>query len=301
MPVFIRYLQKKQIGQFVREEGPGTHLSKQGTPTMGGLVFIIIPSLLAIVVGFFQGFQYELFWMLYMIFTFSFIGFLDDYKKTKKKSSYGLKAREDILLQMLFSSPFILYLHSAKQIPVSLWIFFPFALFLILAITNSINLTDGMDGLLSGITLIMLLFFVGISYIGIRNIVNPYLFLFFGSILAFLLFNTFPAQLFMGNVGSFCIGGLIAYLVLSTQTYWFFPILGGILVAEALSDIIQVSYFKWTRKKTGTGKRVFKMAPIHHHFELYGIPEPMLVVRFWIFQAVLTVISLLLYYKYPLR
>ena len=301
MPVLIRFLQKKQIGQFVREEGPTSHLSKQGTPTMGGFGFILVPSFLAILFSWFHAFQHDLFWLLYMIFTFSLIGFLDDYRKTMKKSSYGLKAREDIMLQVLFSTPFILFIHSSKQIPLSLWIFFPFALFVILAITNSINLTDGMDGLLSGITLLILLFFIFASFIGIKNGINPYFLLFFGSILAFLIYNTYPAKVFMGNTGSFCIGGLIAYLVLTTSTYWFLPIFGGILVAEALSDIIQVGYFKYSRKKTGHGKRIFKMAPIHHHFELSGIPESKLVVHFWIFQAVLTVISLLLYYKYPLR
>jgi phospho-N-acetylmuramoyl-pentapeptide-transferase len=301
MPKFIRLLQKKQIGQYVREEGPASHLSKQGTPTMGGLVFILVPSLLSIAFAWYNSLRYDLFWILYMVLSFSIIGFLDDYRKTSKKSSYGLKAREDLFLQIIFSIPFIWHIYVARTITAPIWIFFPFALFLILAITNSVNLTDGMDGLLSGITLLILFFYIAVSIIGIKNPVNPYLLLFFGSILAFLFFNFYPARVFMGNVGSFCIGGLLAYLALSTGTEWFVPILGGILVAEAMSDIIQVSYFKYTRKKTGTGKRIFKMAPIHHHFELSGIPEPTLVVRFWIFQLVLTVISLLLYYKYPLR
>jgi phospho-N-acetylmuramoyl-pentapeptide-transferase len=300
MPPFIRILQRKQIGQYVREEGPGTHLTKQGTPTMGGLIFILVPSLLSIAFVWYHSFQYDLFWLLYMILCFSLIGFLDDYRKTSKKSSYGLKAREDLFLQIIFSIPFIWHVYSIRAITITPWIYFPFALFLILAITNSVNLTDGMDGLLSGITLLILLFYIAISMIGIKNPVNPSLLLFFGSILAFLFFNVFPARIFMGNVGSFCIGGLMAYLALTTGTEWFIPILGGILVVEAMSDIIQVSYFKYSRKKTGIGKRIFKMAPIHHHFELLGVPEPSLVIRFWIFQLVLTVISLLLYYKYPI-
>jgi phospho-N-acetylmuramoyl-pentapeptide-transferase len=300
MPWFIKILQKKQIGQFVREEGPNSHLSKQGTPTMGGLIFILIPSLLSILFAWYHSFQYDVFWLLYMILSFSFIGFLDDYRKTTKRSSYGLKAREDLLLQMIFSIPFIFHVYSIRIISMPLWAFLPFALFFILAITNSINLTDGMDGLLGGITLFILFFFIALTFIGTKNVVNPSLLLFFGAILAFLVFNVFPAKIFMGNVGSFCIGGLIAYLALTTGTEWYIPILGGIFVGEALSDIIQVSYFKYSRKKTGSGKRIFKMAPIHHHFELLGIPEPTLVIRFWIFQLVLTVISLLLYYKYPL-
>jgi phospho-N-acetylmuramoyl-pentapeptide-transferase len=300
MPWFIKILQKKQIGQFVREEGPNSHLSKQGTPTMGGLIFILIPSLLSILFAWYHSFQYDVFWLLYMILSFSFIGFLDDYRKTTKRSSYGLKAREDLLLQMIFSIPFIFHVYSIRIISMPLWAFLPFALFFILAINNSINLTDGMDGLLGGITLFILFFFIALTFIGTKNVVNPSLLLFFGAILAFLVFNVFPAKIFMGNVGSFCIGGLIAYLALTTGTEWYIPILGGIFVGEALSDIIQVSYFKYSRKKTGSGKRIFKMAPIHHHFELLGIPEPTLVIRFWIFQLVLTVISLLLYYKYPL-
>jgi phospho-N-acetylmuramoyl-pentapeptide-transferase len=300
MPAFIRLLQQKQIGQYVREEGPGSHLTKQGTPTMGGLIFIIVPSLLSIAFAWYHSFQYDLFWLLYMILCFSSIGFLDDYRKTRKKSSYGLKAREDLFLQIVFSLPFIWHIFTVRVITISPWIFFPFSLFIILAITNSVNLTDGMDGLLSGITLLILVFYIAISFIGIKNPVNPSLLLFFGSILAFLFFNIYPAKIFMGNVGSFCIGGLIAYLALTSGTEWFIPILGGILVVEALSDIIQVSYFKYSRKKTGIGRRIFKMAPIHHHFELLGVKESSLVVRFWIFQLVLTVISLLLYYKYPI-
>lgn len=300
IPRFINILQKKQIGQFVRDEGPSSHLSKQGTPTMGGLIFIFVPSCLSILFAWYHSFKYDLFWLLYMVFCFSFIGFLDDFRKTAKKSSYGLKAREDLILQIIFSIPFILYVYSIRALTTPLWIFFPFALFIILAITNSVNLTDGLDGLLGGITLFILFFFITLTIIGTKNTVNPSILLFFGAILAFLVYNVFPAKVFMGNVGSFCIGGLIAYFTLTTGTEWFIPILGGILVGEALSDIIQVSYFKYSRKKTGTGKRIFKMAPIHHHFELLGIPEPTIVIRFWIFQLVLTVISLLLYYKYPL-
>jgi phospho-N-acetylmuramoyl-pentapeptide-transferase len=236
-----------------------------------------------------------------MVICFSFIGFLDDYRKTVKKSSYGLKAREDLILQILISIPFVWHIYLLRAISVPIWIFIPFSIFIILAITNSVNLTDGMDGLLSGITLLLFLFYIGISIIGIKYSVNPAILLFFGSILAFLFYNSYPAKVFMGNTGSFCIGGLLSYLALTTGTEWYVPILGGILVAEALSDIIQVSYFKYSRKKTGTGKRIFKMAPIHHHFELSGIPEPTLVIRFWIFQLVLTVVSLVLYYKYPLR
>lgn len=299
IPFMIRWLQKMQIGQFVREEGPNSHLSKQGTPTMGGFIFIGVPLLLSLLFAWIgSSFETELFWLLYMVMSFSFIGFLDDYRKTIKKSSYGLKAREDLILQTLFSIPFIWHIYIVRATSTPLWIFLPFSLFIILAITNSVNLTDGMDGLLSGITLLILLFFVALLYIGIKNSINPFFLFFFGSILAFLFYNVYPAKVFMGNVGSFCIGGLLAYLVLSTKTEWFFPLLGGILVMEVLSDIIQVSYFKYSRKKWGSGKRIFKMAPIHHHFELLGIPEPTLVIRFWIFQVVLTVLTLLLYYKY---
>jgi len=263
---------------------------------MGGLLFVFIPCLFTIFYSFFISFNIDTFWLLYLMITFSLIGFLDDYRKTVKKSSYGLKAREDLFLQILFSIPFILYIHSLQTSHLPLLLFLGFELFIFLAITNSVNLTDGLDGLLTGITILILLFYILGSLLITKRPINPNIFVIEGCLIAFLFFNKYPAKVFMGNIGSFCLGGIIAYLVLTTSTEWFLPLLGFIFVAEALSDIIQVTYFKYTKRKTGIGKRIFKMAPIHHHFELLGIPETTLVVRFWILQAILTVSALLLYY-----
>lgn len=297
LPLEIKWLKRMQIGQFIREEGPATHLTKKGTPTMGGLLFIFLPILFTIIFSVFKGFNKDMFWFLYVIIAFSLIGFLDDYRKTVQKSSYGLKAREDLFLQILFSIPFILYIYSLHPDKMPFFIFFGFELFVILAITNSVNLTDGLDGLLTGITILILLFYILFSYFITKTPINPNILVIEGCLLAFLFFNFYPAKVFMGNVGSFCLGGVIAYFVLITQTEWFLPLLGFIFVAEALSDIIQVSYFRYTKRKTGIGKRIFRMAPLHHHFELMGIPEPTIVIRFWILQTILTVSALLLYYN----
>lgn len=294
IPPLIRVLKMWQLGQIVREEGPASHLSKSGTPTMGGFLFLIMGLGALLVLFLLKKTDPSLFWGSYMIVAYSLVGFLDDFLKKIKKSPYGLRAREDITLQIVLALPFLVYLFHFQSPSLSLWLWLPFKLFLILSITNSVNLTDGLDGLLSGISLLVFGFFywIGISH----PTFNPFLLnVITGSLLAFLYFNFYPAKVFMGNIGSFALGGFMAFLVLWTAIDWLFLVLGGIFFVEAISVILQVSYFKYTRKKTGTGKRIFKMAPIHHHFELLSIPEPTITIRFWLLQTLLTLMSLFLY------
>jgi len=297
VPPLILTLKKWQLGQIIREEGPSSHLSKTGTPTMGGFLFVSMALMAVLICIILNQSDPSLLWGGYMIVAYSLVGFLDDFLKKNKKSPYGLRAREDITLQILLAVPFLLYLLFSRSPSVSPWLWLPFKLFLILAITNSVNLTDGLDGLLTGISLLVFLFFVFLYFIGFTSPpFNPVLlYVLTGTLLAFLYFNFNPAKLFMGNVGSFALGGFIAFLVLWTDIDWLFLILGGIFLAEALSVILQVFYFKYTRKKTGSGKRIFKMAPIHHHFELMQIPEATITVRFWLLQTLLTLISLFIY------
>lgn len=297
IPPLIHSLQKWQLGQIIREEGPSSHLLKTGTPTMGGMIFVAIALLTVCLCILLKRSDPSLLWGGYMIVAYSLVGFLDDFLKKIKKSAYGLKAREDISLQILLAIPFLLYLLYSRSSPVTVWIWLPFKLFLILAITNSVNLTDGLDGLLTGISLLIFAFFIIIGYLfSWQTQLNPILlYVLSGTLLAFLYYNVYPAKVFMGNMGSFALGGFIAFLVLWTDIDWLFLILGGLFFTEAVSVILQVSYFKYTRKKTGSGKRIFKMAPIHHHFELMQIPESTITVRFWLLQTLLTIISLFLY------
>lgn len=291
IPFFLNLLRKVGIGQVVRDEGPEFHIKKSGTPTMGGILFILITLIIFIVFSLIKGFNVKSYLIIYMFLSFSFIGFLDDFIKTIKKSPYGLKARVNIFLQIILSIPFLLIVFKTKSFNFNPIIFFIFDLIVILATTNSVNLTDGLDGLLSGISIPILIFYFIIS----KDLsISAFSITLAGALLGFLFFNFYPAKIFMGNVGSFAIGGVISSLAILTNTELVLLILGGIFVIEALSDIIQVSYFKYTKKKTGVGKRVFLMAPIHHHFELKGYKEPFIVVRFWIIQAILTTVSIII-------
>jgi phospho-N-acetylmuramoyl-pentapeptide-transferase len=292
MPSFIRWMQKKQIGEMVREEGPKTHQGKAGTPTMGGLFLIVAVLVLSITAWiYFQSYSSQGFFLLYLVLAYGSIGFIDDYRKTIRKSAYGLKAREDITLQLILALPFVWFLLSEFSFSYLLVFLALFKLLVILSVSNSVNLSDGLDGLLSGlaIPIFVFYFFYGQAYA--FPWISQFALILIGTLLGFLFYNAHPAKIFMGNVGSFAIGGAIAGMALITHTEWILLILGALFVLEALSVIIQVGYFKYSRKKTGIGKRIFKMAPIHHHFELKGYPEPLIVVRFWLIQIIMTMIA----------
>jgi len=292
MPLCLKFLRSMRIGQIVRSEGPVSHLSKSGTLTMGGVLFVFVTMIVFTSFSAVNGFTSKICLIIYMTLAFSAIGFLDDFLKFFKKSPYGLKARESILMQIILAIPFLIFAMRLKNLGLNLILLGLFDLIVILAITNSVNLTDGLDGLLTGISIPIFIFY----FLILRSEpISNFSLAFAGSLLGFLFFNFYPAKIFMGNTGSFAIGGAISAFVILTNTELLFLILGGIFVIEALSVIIQVFYFKYTKRKYGVGKRIFLMSPLHHHFELQGLPEPLIVVRIWIIQLLFFTLSFILF------
>ena len=313
-PKFIRWFREKQLGQPIRDDGPQSHYEKKGTPTMGGLVVILailISSLL------FLRFDYRLVWIsLVMLIGYAGIGFYDDYIKVRYKNSKGISSRNKFLLQLTIAGVAVSMLYffvpnynSQILIPFTKgykielgYLFIPFATLVIVGTSNGVNLTDGLDGLVTG-PLITTAFTYGVicylagnkelaTYLQLHHIEGcGELSIICASLIAgglgFLWFNSFPAQIFLGDVGSLSLGGIIGFFAVASKHEVLLLISGGVFVVEALSVIIQVASFKLT------GKRVFKMAPLHHHFELKGIPEPKIIVRAWIISILLFVISLL--------
>lgn len=288
----IPFLEKKQFRQFVREEGPRSHLKKTGTPSMGGTAIIsaaMISSLAAAAAA--KVINLEIAGVLAAMVLFGLIGFIDDYEKAIKKNNLGLSPKQKILMQLAFSAAFGAFAMKfsggsmiggseiwipAFDVTFDLGIFYiPFVMFVMIAFSNSVNLTDGLDGLASGITA-MVSFFVLIAGWTFGFISLPIVFgAVSGGCLGFLVFNKNPAKIFMGDTGSMALGGVLAAGALMMKVEFLLAIAGMIYVLEALSVIIQVTYFKKTRK------RIFKMAPLHHHFELCGMSEKKVVAVFW--------------------
>lgn len=294
----INFLRKQQIGESIRLDGPKSHASKVGTPTMGGIMILvptaifctllILPQYLSLIVP------------IGMLLSTGTLGLIDDLLKLKQKKQglpkEGLAGRYKILWQVIAAliATTILYhpqlLDLGKvvlplipyQIALPFWIYIPVAMFIIVGSSNATNLTDGLDGLAGGVGAIS---FASYGVIALRqgNVhLATFCFCMTGGILAFLWYNAYPAQLFMGDTGSLALGATLSTVALMTLQWPLLAIVGIIFVMEALSTMIQTTYFKWTRRRTGTGKRVFKMAPIHHHFELLGWSEVQIVQRFWI-------------------
>lgn len=294
LPISIPLLKKLNFGQYIRDDGPEAHLKKQGTPTMGGIIIIIS---LVIASLFFIGSHPRILPILFATLGFGFIGFLDDYIKVVKKRSLGLRAFQKIILQILVTAIFGLLLYNMTDVGTSIiipflgtqmdlgLIFYPFLFLVMIGTTNSVNLTDGLDGLASGVTVLVATFFAVVSW-GERSGIEPITAAAVGSLLGFLLFNAYPARVFMGDTGSLALGGFVAATAFVLKMPLFLLIVGLIYVCEALSVMIQVFYFK------KTGKRFFKMAPIHHHFELSGWPESKVVAVFCIITAILCLVGL---------
>ena len=311
-PAFIRLLQRKQMGQAIRDDGPKSHLSKKGTPTMGGgliLIAIVIPTLL------WSDLTNKNVWIAVLTtLLFGVIGWVDDYRKVVQKNPKGLSGRQKLVSQTLIAvaAAYLMYLFRDTA-PVlkfpffkdwSLYLgilFIPFAAFVIVGSSNAVNLTDGLDGLAVGPTISTSVTFLILAYCAGHVKIAEYLqiphvpgagelAIFCGSIaascLGFLWFNTYPAQVFMGDVGSLSLGAALAIVAIVTKNEILLALCGGIFVIEALSVMAQVASFKMT------GRRVFKMAPIHHHFELKGWAEPKVIVRFWIISIVLALVTL---------
>ncbi|MBP2025828.1 phospho-N-acetylmuramoyl-pentapeptide-transferase [Peptoniphilus stercorisuis] len=292
--LIIPMLKKLKAGQSIREDGPQTHLVKGGTPTMGGIIFL---SSLLICTLVSRNFTMESAMLIFSTFAFGIVGFIDDYIKVVKKRNLGLNAKQKLLLQVLTAVILLVYQYNAKNLSTNVilpfsgrsvsmgLIYIPFILFVVVGTVNSVNLTDGLDGLSSGVTVILLLFFAIVAHKLERTSIEIFCIILAGSLIGFLKFNRYPAKVFMGDTGSLALGGAVSAVAVLLNLPLILPIAGGIYFIETLSVIIQVVSFK-TR-----GKRVFLMAPLHHHFEQKGWKETKVVAVFYTIELILCIIS----------
>ncbi len=312
-PWVIGRLRKLQVGQYVRDDGPQTHLKKAGTPTMGGALII---GSVAVSVLLWTDLENAYVWVaLYVLIGFGLIGFADDYLMQVKKQSKGLSARGKFLLQVLLALTAGLMLYNISDFTTTVtipffkraspnlgWWYIPFAALVITATSNAVNLTDGLDGLAIGPFTIAAATYMIFAYVAGHARIAQYLQIppvpgcgeiavFCGALagagLGFLWFNAYPAQVFMGDVGSLSLGAVMGVVAVITKQEVLLVLVGGLFVVETLSVIFQVGFFKLTK-----GRRIFKMAPLHHHFELKGWPEPKVIVRFWIVAIALALLAL---------
>lgn len=296
IPIIIKFDKYLSLGKVIREQGPQKHKKKAGTPTMGGIVVI-----LAIVSSLFVTGIHDpaAIFFIAAVLLFGFIGFLDDWMCYRYKNSVGLKARYKLMLQIIFSlvigyGIWILQSHALTRFSLNIqnvYLYLAWFAFIILASSNAVNLTDGLDGLAASIyaacsfVFIMIAFSQGLDSAAVISAAAC------GACIGFIWYNFYPAKIFMGDVGSLALGALLGLLALYTRTELLLPFIGIIFVAETLSVIIQVVYFKITK-----GKRVFKMTPLHHHFELSGVHEALITVRFTIINILVAASVFALYY-----
>lgn len=312
-PIFIRMMKRFQIGQVVRDDGPETHLVKKGVPTMGGLLIlfsVLVTTLL------WARLDNSLVWLtLFLTLFYGGIGAIDDIKKIQKKDSIGLSAKRKLLMQIVGAAVIggFIFKYSGYDGQLSLpfvkdirpdlgWFYIVFAVLVIVGASNAVNLTDGLDGLAAGPMVVNAAVYLVFCYLAGNVVLSGYLHIpyvagsgelaifcgaIFGACLGFLWYNTYPAQMFMGDVGSLALGGALGTISIVIKQEFLLAIVGGIFVMEALSVMIQVGFFKLTG-----GKRVFLMAPFHHHFEKKGLPETKVVVRFWIVAVILGLFAL---------
>ncbi len=325
-PRIIRRLKELQIGEAAKLEAPKTHLTKAGTPTMGGLIVLVslvVPGLLWADIA-----NVYVLLILFVTVALGIVGFLDDYLKVIRKKPQGLIGRYKIVGQVFVGlvvgsviyfapqwiDPGLVPLKSSTTVPFFKglelelgWLYIPLVVFIITATSNAVNLTDGLDGLaigtvgIVGMTLAVIAYVCGhaelsqyltIPYLRGTGELAVYCAALGGAALGFLWFNSYPAQVFMGDTGSLALGGVIGAMCVLIKKELLLPTLGGVFLMETVSVIIQRSYFKYTKRKYGEGRRVFRMAPLHHHFELLGWPEPKIVTRFYIVAVLLMILSL---------
>ncbi len=296
-PIGIPFLRRLKFGQQVRDDGPEAHLKKQGTPTMGGVMILISITLTSLL--FIRSYP-KIIPVLFMTIAFGLIGFADDLLKIHKKQSEGLSPLQKLAAQFVVTAVFACYLISSDSVGTGILIpftgglengyflhigifFIPFVFFVVLGSDNGVNFTDGLDGLCASVTIVVAAFF---SMVSVRENmgISPVTWAVMGSLLGFLLYNVYPAKVFMGDTGSLALGGFVAASALMMQIPLFIIIVGIIYLAEVMSVILQVGYFKISH-----GKRIFRMAPLHHHFELGGWPETKVVTIF----TIVTVIACL--------
>ncbi len=314
-PMLIRLLQRRQIGQVIREEGPQSHFSKAGTPTMGGL--LILGAMLVSTLLWANLSAFTVWIVLLSTLAFGAVGFWDDYLKLARQHNTGFLAKYKFSVEMAIALVIVCMWYvwaepesvaTRLSVPffksiapdLGLW-YIPLAVFVIVGTSNAVNLTDGLDGLAVGPVIVATFVYAGIVYVAGHAVFSNYLNIFYvrgagevavfcgallGACLGFLWFNAYPAQVFMGDVGSLALGGALGTVAMVAKHELLLLLIGGLFVIETLSVIIQVALFKLT------GKRVFRMAPLHHHFEEKGWQEPKVIVRFWIIAIVLALISL---------
>lgn len=296
-PMIIPVLRRLKMGQTEREEGVQSHLKKAGTPTMGGVMILL--SVVITSVFYIKDYP-KIIPILFVTLGFGLIGFLDDYLKVVLKRSDGLFPKQKMALQIVVTAIFAYYIIHFTDVPLTMlipfsggqylnigWLAIPLLFIAVIGTVNGVNFTDGLDGLASSVTVLVATFFTVVS-IGTKSGISPVTCAVVGALLGFLLFNVYPASVFMGDTGSLALGGFVASTAYMLQMPIFIIIVGLIYLVEVLSVMIQVTYFK----KTG-GKRIFKMAPIHHHFELCGWSETRVVAVFSIVTTILCLIGLI--------
>lgn len=292
-PLIIPMLHKLKFGQNIREEGPKNHLKKAGTPTIGGLIFITSTIVSMIIMRYKPSDEGMI--VMYGMLAFGLIGFLDDMLKIIHKHNEGLTSKQKFLLQLLFSVIAAWYGYTVIGTKISVlftnvqvnlgWFFIPFVMFYFVALTNAVNLTDGLDGLNTSVTIIVMIFFALVSFKTGHESVSVFSVALIGGLIGFLKYNKYPAKVFMGDTGSIALGGAISTILLILKNPLIIIIVGGIYVLETVSVIIQVTYYKKTKK------RFFKMAPIHHHFEQLGWSEVKIVIVFSAITAILCLVG----------
>lgn len=309
-PAFINRLHKLKYGQEIRDEGPKWHEKKSGTPTMGGIMFICgiavavaVNVTVTAVMGNLSPTVMKCVILFAVSLGFGAIGFVDDYIKVAKKRNLGLTAIQKFALQLAFAAVYVVIMYAmgllkttiiipfvkyAVDIPI--WLYIPFVMFVVVGTVNAVNLTDGLDGLASSVTVVSALFFGVYAYFKFSEIgVAMYAAAIVGGLIAFLIYNKYPAKVFMGDTGSLFLGGAISLMAADLNMHLYLIIVGFVYFAETLSVILQTAYFKYTKKKYGEGRRIFKMTPIHHHFEMSGWKETKIVSVFTLVTLILCV------------
>ena len=302
-PKFIAWLRANEVGQFVRPEGliPGAHLEKQGTPTMGGLLIVLATAVPFVLLS---SRSTEAMLVLFVTIACGAIGFVDDFMKVVKKRSLGLAGRWRMLALLAVTAVFVPVAVQVVGLPTTLTVpvvdevfdvgtiaYFVLVFLVVAAAANAVNLTDGLDGLAAGIAGIVLTCYTAIAFVGGQRDLAIFGATLVGACIGFLWFNSFPAAVFMGDTGSYALGGAVAAMAVMTKTEILLIVIGAVFVAEALSVIIQVVVFKRFRR------RVFLMTPVHHHFEMADWTETKIIVRFWLVAALFAAVGFTLFFR----
>lgn len=303
-PIVIPILKKMKFGQYIRDEGPSSHQSKAGTPTMGGMIILASVIVTAFVFMLVEK-NTVIVPVLFVTVGFGIIGFADDYIKVVKKRNLGLTEIQKLIGQFVITAIFCVYIMTSEigtsiiipftggmEVKMPVWLFIPFIFIVVLGTVNGANFTDGLDGLATSVTIVIAVFFTMVSA-GVGAGIEPITAAFVGALLGFFLYNVYPARVFMGDTGSLALGGFVAASAIVMKMPIFIVIVAFIYLIEVISVIMQVAWFKYTKKKYGEGRRIFKMAPLHHHFQESGYTETQVVAAFAVVTAILCLIGYL--------